>query len=388
VAEACRFNLVDSFVAMNGAFLVNAAILIVAAAAFHTRGQAVTDLRDAHRLLENLLGSRVAPVAFAIALICAGQSSTITGTLAGQITMEGFLDIRLRPWLRRLMTRLLAIVPAVVVINAMGEGSAMPLLIFSQVVLSLQLPFAVIPLIKFTSSRRKMGPFASPAWVQALAWLVGAAIVGLNVTLLAWQFRLWLAGAGAWTTPLGVALGAACLALIGLLSWMVFRREEPGLPHPAATAQDVLASAERMNRRFGRIGAALENRPSDDRILAEAVALAKTHRAELVLMHVVEGVGGQWFGPQTGDLEARQDEVYLSNLAQQVASRHQAELPLVRYVLAYGSVTKGLVKLARKEQLDLLVMGGHGHKRLADLLHGETITGVRHGSGISMLTVR
>ena len=387
VAEACRFNLVDAAVAMNGAFLVNAAILIVAAAAFHAGNQDVADLRDAHRLLEGVLGSRIAPAAFAIALICAGQSSTITGTLAGQITMEGFLDIRLRPWLRRLITRALAIVPAVIVISAMGEGSATPLLILSQVILSLQLPFAVIPLIKFTSSRRKMGPFASPVWVRILAWLVGLAIVGLNVTLLAQQFGQWLSRAGPWAVPLGAGLGAICLALLALLGWMVFRREAPILAQPAATAQDVLASAEGMNRRFVRIGASLESLPSDDRILAEAIALAKTHGAELVLLHVVEGVGGQWFGPQTGDLEARQDEVYLENLARQVAAKHQ-ELPAVRYALAYGSVTKGLVKLAQKEQLDLLVMGGHGHKRLADLLHGETITGVRHGAGISMLSVR
>ena len=387
VAEACRFNLVDSVVAMNGAFLVNAAILIVAAAAFHTRGQEVADLRDAHRLLENLLGSRIAPAAFAIALICAGQSSTITGTLAGQITMEGFLNIRLRPWLRRLITRMLAIVPAVIVISVMGEDSATELLIFSQVILSLQLPFAVIPLIKFTSSRRKMGPFASPAWVKVLAWLVGAVIVGLNVTLLAEQFGQWLAGAGAWAVPLGAGLGAICLALVALLGWMVLRREERIAAQPGATAQDVLTSAEGMSRRFERIGASLENLPSDDRILAEAIALARTHGAELVLLHVVEGVGGQWFGPQTGDLEARQDEVYLENLAAQVTARHQ-ELPAVRYALGYGNVTKALVALAQKERLDLLVMGGHGHKRLADLLHGETITGVRHGTGISMLSVR
>src|SRR5262249_18703261 len=151
---------IDSAVALNCAFFVNAAILVVSAAVFFKRGMSdVAEIQDAHRLLEGLLGTKVAPVVFAIALICAGQSSTITGTLAGQITMEGFLHFRIRPWLRRLITRSLAIIPAVIVIGISGEHGTTRLLVVSQVILSLQLPFAVVPLVKFTASRRKMGPF-------------------------------------------------------------------------------------------------------------------------------------------------------------------------------------------------------------------------------------
>ncbi len=190
--EASRFNLIDSVIALNGAFLVNAAILVLAAAVFHRHGEVVREIQDAHRLLPQFLGAAAASTLFAIALLCSGQSSTLTGTLAGQIVMEGFLQFRMRPWLRRLITRLIAIVPAMITIYWFGrrgdaqEVSAglMDLLVLSQVVLSLQLPFAVFPLVMFTSDRAKMGPHVSPRWMQALAWVVAVVIAALNVWLL------------------------------------------------------------------------------------------------------------------------------------------------------------------------------------------------------------
>ena len=169
------------------ALFINAAILIMAAAVFHGTGhQDVADIADAHELLSPLLGTKAASVLFAVALLCSGQNATLTGTLAGQIVMEGFVNIRLRPWLRRLVTRLIAIVPAVIVIGLYGERGSGQLLILSQVVLSLQLSFAVFPLVIFTNDRRKMGPFANPTWVKALAWAVAVIIAALNVYLL-WQ---------------------------------------------------------------------------------------------------------------------------------------------------------------------------------------------------------
>src|SRR5579862_6293534 len=161
---ACRFNLVDSVVALNAALLVNAAILIMAAAVFFRHGVVVTEIQQAHLLLAPLLGTAAAGVLFAVALLCSGQSSTLTGTLAGQIVMEGFLNIRMRPWLRRLITRMAAIIPAALTIYVSGDKGTYQLLILSQVILSMQLPFAVIPLIHFTSDRRRMGPFANKAW--------------------------------------------------------------------------------------------------------------------------------------------------------------------------------------------------------------------------------
>jgi manganese transport protein len=186
-AEAIRFATIDSSFALMAALFINAAILMMAAAVFHTSGhQEVAEIGDAYKLLSPLLGTKAASILFAVALLCSGQNATLTGTLAGQIVMEGFINIRLRPWLRRLVTRLIAIVPAVIVIILYGDRGTGPLIILSQVVLSLQLSFAVFPLVMFTGDRRKMGEFVSPRWLQALAWLVAVVIAVLNTWLL-WQ---------------------------------------------------------------------------------------------------------------------------------------------------------------------------------------------------------
>ena len=183
--EAIRFATIDSSVALMSALFINAAILIVAAAVFHgTEYEKVADIGDAYKLLSPLLGTTAAGVLFAVALLCSGQNATLTGTLAGQIVMEGFVNIRLRPWLRRLITRLVAIVPAIIVVSLYGERGTGALLILSQVILSLQLPFAVFPLVSFTSDRHKMGAFVSPRWVRILAWMVAVIIAALNVYLL------------------------------------------------------------------------------------------------------------------------------------------------------------------------------------------------------------
>jgi manganese transport protein len=183
--EAIRFGTMDSSFALMCALFINGAILVMSAAAFHWSGHKdVAEIQDAYKLLSPLLGVGVASTLFALALLASGQNSTLTGTLAGQIVMEGFLNIRIRPWLRRLITRAIAIGPAVAVIAIYGEGKTTELLIWSQVILSLQLPFAVIPLIKFTSERAKMGEFSNPLWINLLAWPVALIIVALNAKLL------------------------------------------------------------------------------------------------------------------------------------------------------------------------------------------------------------
>ena len=184
-AHAIRMATTDSTVALGLAFFINAAILILAAATFHVAGRTdVADIEQAYQLLAPMLGMGAASIAFGVALLASGQNSTVTGTLAGQIVMEGFLDLKLPVWVRRMVTRLLAIIPAVAVVGAMGDTGATKLLVLSQVVLSLQLPFAVVPLVRFTGDRRIMGRFASPAWMKALAWTIAAVIIGLNATLL------------------------------------------------------------------------------------------------------------------------------------------------------------------------------------------------------------
>lgn len=389
VAEACHYNLVDSAVAMNCAFFVNAAILIVAAATFHAHGVSVERIQDAHAMLDDLLTSWLAPYAFALALLCAGQSSTITGTLAGQITMEGFLRFRIRPWLRRLTTRALAIVPAVAVILATGEKGVYQLLILSQVILSLQLSFAVVPLVRFTSSKQKMGPFVSPVWAQVLAWLVATIIMALNAKLVYEELSGWIVAAGRWGWLVGVACVPISLALVVLLLWMTFRRDKLRPAAAEVSAEEVAAMAARAPRQFRRIGVALDALPSDTAMLAEAVALARSHRAELVLMHVVDGVGGTWYGAQTGDAESRSDEAYLETLAERLRTELQGQgVQAVDAVLGYGDAATEIVNITRQKQIDLMVLGGHGHRGLLDLLHGVTITGVRHDLDIPVVTVR
>ena len=194
LTEAIKFATLDSTLALTFALFINAAILIVSAATFHTRGQHdVAEIQDAYKLLSPTLGVTVASVLFAVALLASGQNSTLTGTMAGQIVMEGFLNIRLKPWLRRLITRGLAIIPAVIVAMISGERGTAKLMLLSQVVLSLQLGFAVVPLVLFTSDRKKMGEFANTAWIKTLAWSTTALIIVLNAKLLYDASKDWLA---------------------------------------------------------------------------------------------------------------------------------------------------------------------------------------------------
>ncbi|MEO7794357.1 MAG: Nramp family divalent metal transporter [Thermoanaerobaculia bacterium] len=209
--QAVRYNIIDTVIALGAAFFVNAAILIVAAAVFFRNGQhGVAELQEAHRLLAPLLGAPIASTAFAVALLASGQSSTITGTLAGQIVMEGFLNIRIRPWLRRLITRSLAIVPAVILISASGGKDTVGLLVFSQVVLSMQLSFAIFPLLAFTSNKRLMGEFANSTPVKVLGYAICTLIAGLNLSLL-WQ----TIGTGWMALLLGVALAFTVWVKLG-----------------------------------------------------------------------------------------------------------------------------------------------------------------------------
>jgi manganese transport protein len=191
--EAIRFTTIDSTVALMFALFINAAILIVSAATFHTHGKHdVAEIQDAYHLLSPMLGVGVASTVFAVALLASGQNSTLTGTMAGQIVMEGFLNLRMKPWVRALITRGIAIIPAVIVTVIYGETGTAKLLVLSQVILSMQLSFAVVPLILFTSDRKKMGEFANPGWVKWLAWFTAAIIISLNLKLLWDQVGEWL----------------------------------------------------------------------------------------------------------------------------------------------------------------------------------------------------
>ena len=240
--EAIRYNLVDTVLALTIAFFINAAILALSASIFHGQGVVVSDLRQAHQLLTPMLGSTLAATAFAVALLAAGQSSTITGTLAGQVVMEGFVRLRISPLARRLLTRALAIVPAVAVLMTAGEAGMLPLLVASQVVLSLQLPFAIVPLIRFTSSVRIMGGFASPAWLRRMAWSAAALICGLNAWLIT-QVLTDASQGSAIGSAIGSTIGRSALATVavgctGLLAWVACSALRDTMNAPAGENAD------------------------------------------------------------------------------------------------------------------------------------------------------
>lgn len=385
---ACRYNLIDSVIALNGALLVNAAILIVAASVFFQRGIVVTEIEQAHLLLAPLLGTTAASIAFALALLCAGQSSTVTGTLAGQIVMEGFLNFRVRPWLRRLITRLIAIVPAVLAITWFGEQSTYRLLIFSQVVLSMQLPFAVIPLIHFTSDRTKMGEFANRPWVQVLAWGSASIIIILNIFLLISSVREWLDEAGPWRWLVStlVALIGSGLAL--LLAWILI---EPllrkWLARPfgkpiSLPPTDVETLAVPVYR---RILVPLDHTGLDQHALRHAVFLARQNHAKLFLLHVEEGVTSLVYGEIASTLEVTAGEAYIEEIARGLRAQ---SIEVETFVAHAPNPRAQIVRYAREVEPDLLIMGAHGHNRLKDLIFGDTINPVRHALQVPILVVR
>jgi len=389
--QACRFNFIDSAVALNCAFLVNSAILIVASAAFFTRGIVVTELQQAHNLLSPLLGTTLAGIAFALALLCAGQASTLTGTLAGQIVMEGFLHFKIRPFLRRFITRMLAVIPAALTIFYTGDAGTYKLLILSQVILSLQLPFAVIPLIHFTSDKQTMGEFANKTWLQLIAWLVASIIVVLNVRLVTEQISDWIAQSTepvlvyAIVIPFASAIGG--LLLYVTLKPFVHLPRKEAIPAWKKLAHFIRAEEDSLDLdipRYKRVGVALNFGDDDRKILSHALPLARQHDAILCLFHVVEGAGGVMFGPDAYDAEAREDEQYLNQLAQSLGHRGVE----VETFLGFGDVSKEIIRLVHEQHVDILVMGGHGHRGLGDIIFGSTIEPVRHSLEIPVVVIR
>jgi manganese transport protein len=407
--QACRMNLVDSVVALNCALFVNGAILVLAAAAFHAHGHPeVERLEEAHRLLAPLLGTSLAAVVFAVAQLCSGQASTITGTLAGQIVLEGFLHIRIQPWLRRMISRGLAIVPAVGFIIVRGSHAVDDLLVLSQVILSLQLAFAVIPLIVFTSDREKMGEFVNPIWVTALAVLTAVIIVGLNANLVVQGIGGWLeaAGPGAlWLQLLVMPLvGITAALLLYVIADPIVRRLWPGWRHPPELAWVPIAAGSRGPAVASAMAAPVPVEPvrapapeGPPRKVAIALEMGsadaavlqhvRTHLAhpgtDLTLLHVVESAAGRYLGPESSDQESRADLAALEALADEMRARGAR----VTVSLGYGDPKTELARMVQEAGPDLLVTGSHGHGGLRDVLYGATVSGLRHRVGCSVLTV-
>ncbi|MGI8951323.1 MAG: Nramp family divalent metal transporter [Chitinophagaceae bacterium] len=383
IKKALKFNFIDSFIALNAAFFVNASILILASAVFFTTGNtSVAKIEDAHRLLQPMLGTVVAPLLFAIALIAAGQSSTVTGTLAGQIVMEGYLRLRINPLLRRVITRSIAIIPAAVVILIYGDEKLDYLLILSQVILSLQLGFAVIPLIHFVSDKTTMGEFTIKFWVKILSWMVTGILIFLNVKMVAEQSFTVFQEPGNIFFKIIIIITAVIFAWLFLV--MTFL---PLIQKQKAKASIRMHSEEKLLANLSIpetqiIAVALDFRDSDERLIAYALNQGK-HHASYVLMHVVETVSAKYFGEAADDYETRKDLQRLELYASQLRNLSYN----VTIAMGYKNRIKEIVRIVKQAKADMLVMGAHRHSGLKDFLYGETVDQVRHKLAIPVLIV-
>ncbi len=388
--EACKWNLVDCTIALNGAMFINCAILILAAAVFYRAHKEVTDIGQAFLLLAPLMGVVIAPKLFGIALLASGQSSTLTGTLAGQIIMEGFLNIRVRPWLRRLVTRSLAIVPAFLVIWMAGNKGSFQLILLSQVVLSLQLPFAIIPLIQFTSDRQRMGPFASRLWLRIAGWTAAAIVLALDLWQVLQQIGEWAHDAGSWGPPIWLASVAVCGALLSLLLWITMHQYRRPAAVPATLGLEDRSREQRTGalvtaQVYRRILVPLDHSELDRIALGHAAGLAARCHGSIYLLHVEEGVTSQLYGSESSTAEVEAGREYLDSL---VASLGEMDIGVETAIRHGANPRKEIVKYAKEIEPDLLVMGAHGHGGIKDLIFGNTINPVRHDLDVPILVVR
>jgi len=386
IKQALKYNFIDSTIALNLAFFVNAAILILAAATFHNNGLFdIAEIQDAHKIMEPILGTKWAPILFAIALIAAGQSSTITGTLAGQIVMEGYLNLRIQPWVRRIITRLIAIIPAVIVITIFGESVTGKLLILSQVILSLQLGFAIIPLIHFVSDKSKMKGFQISKTTQFVSWVVALIIVSLNIKLVYNEIEGWLATSEnpivLWFTVIPLSL-----AFLILLLYIVFK--------PIITRAKIDIhnhSPHNLNLQFSNkggydkknIAVTVDFTSSDEGAINSAFELGGSD-AKYTLIHVVETVGAMVYGKNIDDHETLIDAKLLKEYKKMLSEKGFK----VKTELGFGTPDKVIPEIINKGNFDVLVMGTHGHTGLKDLLFGTTVDKLRHKISIPLFIVK
>jgi manganese transport protein len=385
IRSSIKFNLFDTVIALNLAFFVNAAILILASAAFFKNGYfKVAEIQDAYKLLEHIFGN-IAPALFAIALIASGQSSTITGTLAGQIIMEGHINLRIEPWMRRLLTRVLAIVPAVFTIIYFGESGLGSLIILSQVVLSLQLGFAVIPLIHFTSNRKRMGKFAISLKVKILAWASAILIVSLNAKLVYQQIGDWVTqfpSAAIWiyivVTPIVIGIGLLLLYVFFRPIFFKHNDEPARVPHGLASTIEELEPIVYHN-----IAVTIDFSKNDADCIRNAI-MQGGKGAHYTLIHIVETAGARYYGTEVMDHETQSD---VDNLDTYVDAMVKLGYK-ARAHIGFGSAASAIAKIVNDGDIDFIVMGSHGHKALKDLIFGTTVNTVRHMVNVPVLVIK
>lgn len=370
--EAIKYNRIDTTIALNIAFFVNAGIMIVAAAAFYKNGfTEIAGVKEAHKLLPDFLG-KAAPIMFAIALIAAGQSSTVTGTLAGQIIMEGYLNIRLNPWVRRLVTRLVAIVPAIIVILIYGESKVEDLLIFSQVILSLQLAFAIIPLIYFVSNKKTMGNFVIKPIIQIASWAIAIFILAMN------GFNLFLQAQDIFNEPvllpkILIIVGAIFFtALIFYIILFPFLKQKNKFSIPKMHITNEVLPVLQIPE-YKKIALALDFSAIDHKIIATAIGLGSKN-ANYLLIHIVESASAKLLGKQSNDIETKKDKQQLEAYAEQLIAQGYN----IKIELGFRNRVKEIARIVQENNADLLVIGAHGHKGVRDIMYGQTVNAVRH----------
>lgn len=382
--KAIRLNNIDSTIALNLALFVNAAILILAGTVFHKNGYTeINSIESAHELLSPLVGKSLAPILFAVALIAAGQSSTVTGTLAGQIVMEGYLDLRINPWLRRVITRLVAILPAMITIFVAGEEKVTDLLILSQVILSIQLAFAVIPLIFAVSNKDRMKQFTIKPLTLAVSVMIAAVILYLNLKMVFGKAFDFLSENAALEWKVVVIAGLIVFVLL-LIVTIVY----PFISKRIRASERVLHQPIQLDlpilQPYKKIALALDFSDTDSVVMAHALRNA-SESSQLLLIHVVESANAKILGKETDDKESIQDkeqlDYYKAYLEQQTGKRIDIEL-------GYRNRVHEIVRICEDNSVDLLIMGAHGHKGVKDILYGATIDAVRHQLHIPVLIVK
>jgi len=386
IKQALKYNLIDSTIALNLAFFVNAAILILAAATFHKNGMfEVAEIQDAHQFLEPLLGTKWAPILFAVALIAAGQSSTVTGTLAGQIVMEGYLHLRIQPWVRRIITRLIAIVPALIVIWVYGESVTGKLLILSQVILSLQLGFAIIPLIHFVSDKSKMNGFHISRTTQVVSWIIAAIIVSLNAKLVYDEISSWLASSNhpiiLWVTVVPLAIAFSVLLLYIVLKPFITKPKSNIANHSPHHLK--LQFSPKEHQSLQNIAISVDFSNADEAALNRAFELGGIN-TQYTLIHIVETVGALMYGVNIHDHETTIDEKLLLEYKEMLSKKGFK----IETELGFGKPNTVISKIINEGNFDILVMGTHGHTGLKDLLFGTTVDKLRHKISIPLLIVK
>jgi manganese transport protein len=381
IKQAIKFNRIDTTIALNLAFFVNAGILILAGTVFFNSGNSqVAEIKEAHRLLPSFLGN-TAPILFAVALIAAGQSSTVTGTLAGQIIMEGYLSLRINPMLRRLITRLVAIIPALIVILIYGESKIDMLLVMSQVILSLQLGFAIIPLIYFVSDKKTMGKFAIKPLEKMAAIAIASILVYLNIRMLINEVIPFFEADALTPKLLIVAAGIFFGAILVYISIFPFLRKKTlDTSIEMHHTLDILPALTIPT--YNKIAVALDFSANDHKIISYAIGQGKTD-SNYLLIHIVESASAKLHGEESDDFETKKDKAQLESYAAQLIEKGFN----ANAVLGFKNRVKEIVRIVHEKNVDLLVIGAHGHRGVKDILYGQTVNAVRHELKIPVLVV-